>query len=61
MNIKRCDICGRNEFDIACRIEKYKLKKEYLFERRWKRLDACQDCLSEIRKKVHGKNNVRIY
>jgi hypothetical protein len=60
MIIKRCDICGRNEFDMDCRIEKYKLKKEQYswYDRSWQCLDICSDCLSEIRRKVRGKNDV---
>ena len=53
MKILKCDICGRTSDEVS-NMNKYKLKKEaYCFDGcLWERLDICDDCLAEIRKRV---------
>lgn len=50
----RCDICNRTEYDmpILAPISRYKLKRDNEFGYGWERMDICEDCMREIRKKV---------
>lgn len=54
IKVRICDICKRNENDMACNIYSHKIKTENnIYPGRWDKIDICHDCLTEIRRKVN--------